>query len=135
MSQRTAVIMGFALVIGLNLLGCKGIGVDRPTEEQGKAAILNTIKEEDHAGAIKLLSFRKTNGQDQEHSGVKMYKMEYECEIEFTRDCIGMANSFNTDELHKPYLDPTFKSGHRAKVTGFIEFEKTENGWRATGVL
>jgi general secretion pathway protein G len=102
------VIIGFVLVIGLNAVGCSK---DRPTEAQGKSAILDKLNESapNSGGAIKLLSFRKTNGQDLEVNGVKMYKMEYECEIE--------------------------KSGQRTKETGSITFEKTENGWRAMADL
>jgi hypothetical protein len=133
MSRKTAVIMGFALAIAMSILGCKGIGEDRPSEAEGKAAILDQIKnlpETENGGAIKLVGFRKTDGQAIEVFGAKGYRMEYECEIEFTRDCNYTGNGFTSLRLYDMSLN--VKSGERRKVTGYVEFEKTENGWRVS---
>ena len=118
--------MGLALAIGLTLMGCRG---SLPTEEQGKTAILNTIKQDDHAGAIKLLSFRKTNGMVHEGLGVKGYIMEVECDIEFTRDCHYVENDFRT-EVVGYWNRVNCQRGQRGKVSSKLMFEKTENGWR-----
>ena len=139
-SLRATHIIGFALAIGLNLTGCKGTGDDRPTEEQGKAAILNHIQDKkyNHAGAIKLLSFRKINGMIQEGHGPKEYKMEFECEIEFTRNCTWDPNTWAGQGSF--ITNPVFggvpvKAGQQAKVTSIIIFEKTDNGWRAKDIV
>jgi hypothetical protein len=109
----------------MNVLGCNGTSGDRPTEKEGEAAIPEVLKRYDDAGAIKILSFRKTNGQAQEIAGIKMYKMEYRCLIEFTRNCQHNRGSMSTSNG-----TPNVKIGTREEVTGAITFEKTENGWR-----
>ena len=60
--------------------------------------------------------------------------MEYECEIEFTRDCtwaedsaIHTQGSFWTNGS----IGIPVKKGRQEKVAGKIMFEKAENGWRA----
>lgn len=133
MSTRMTIITGFAIAIGLTLVGCKGRSVDRPSEEQTKIAILGAIKAHDQAGTVKLLNFHKTNGQVQELNGVRLYKMEVECEIEFTRDCAWRSPD-NTGHVTF-YTNPDMngyqaKRGETAKVPWVIMFEKTENGWR-----
>jgi hypothetical protein len=143
MSRKTRVILGFALAIGLNFFGCKGKTEDRgkiedrPTEEDGKAAILQAIKvlpDSENGGRVKLLRFRKTDGQDLEFGGVKMYKMEYEYEIEFTRDCYCPGHGFISYAPGIQYDRPkNVESGQRMKINGIITFEKTEKGWRIEG--
>lgn len=142
MSRKAAVIIFFALAIGLNLFGCKGKSDDgaksdgRPSEAEGKAALTKHI-----SGDVKLVSFRKTNGLTDAGSG--RYQMEYECEVEYTRDC-RTNGPFST--YHGPAYPPptgTFdipapgvpvKKGSRVKINGEIWFEKTENGWRVTSI-
>jgi hypothetical protein len=147
----SAVIMGFALAIGLDLTACKGKSdakiEDKPTEEQGKAAILNGLQRWDKERAIKLLCFHKTNGMDKETPYGKKYDMDFECDIEFTRACdwdpsLMLSPEFTfrqgtlgTCRIGSTGPDPdsnSNKRGAKAKVIGVIEFEKSENGWRTT---
>jgi hypothetical protein len=131
-------IVGGLLLVVVILAAILGRGggailMDRPSEEDGKGAILKIISESDTAGAIKLLSARKTNGQDAEVSGVKTYTMEVECEIEFTKFCgwdpLYGSGSFMTTLQQAGGYAPT-NSGERKKVNCKLTFEKAENGWR-----
>ena len=53
-----------------------------PSASDGGQAIEDRIKR-DSGGRIRLVQFRKTNGQLAEVMGVKVYTLEYETEIEF----------------------------------------------------
>jgi hypothetical protein len=128
----SALIMGFALAIGLNLTACKGkneakIEEDRPTEEQGRAAVLEDIKVHQQDKYIKLLTFRKTNGISSDVFGVKKYTMEGECEIEFLGDCIWNGR---LQTQQGPPDSCNAKRGKHAKAICSEDFERTENGWR-----
>ena len=63
-------------------------------------------------GTVKVMSFKKVNGQAMEIYGVKMYTMDYEVQLEFLKK------------------DGGHKVGDKVTYTGQIEFEKTEKGWQ-----
>lgn len=69
-------------------------------------------------GVVKVLSFKKVNGQAMEFMGVKFYEMDYEAQLEFLK---------NTPQ---GVSGGPKKAGDRITVKGKIEFEKTEKGWR-----
>jgi hypothetical protein len=124
------------IMIALLMGGC---GQTRPTDGEGKAAILSQITKSDEVKAINLLNYRKTNGIPKEDG----YRLEFECEIEFTRDCVWVSHmdyehadgSFTTRDWIISSVDIRVKKGQRTKVIGYVEFEKTERGWRAAAVI
>ena len=85
-----------------------------PSESEGKKFF------EDKAAENKLYrvqSFKKTNGISDERS----YKMEYEVDLECLDTGILVVN---------PGVIVCQNKGQRAKRTGTLVFEKTENGWK-----
>jgi len=124
----------------------------KPSDGDGKQAIQNQINQ-DSQGRIKLVEFRKTNGQLAEVNAVKVYSLEFEAEIEFTGDCkwiTGLGGSemgFRTSQLPNKSLGALaqfaaddgmpgtiVKQGQQVKISGVIRFEKKENGWSVDGI-
>ena len=71
----------FILIVSLcaAITGCSS----KVSEADGKKAVQNQITQ-DAQGRIALIGFHKTNGQQAEVNGVKLYSMEFEAEIEFS---------------------------------------------------
>jgi type II secretion system protein G len=120
-----------------------------PSASDGERAIQARIKAESE-GRIKLTKFHKTNAQQGELFGVKLYDLEFEAEIEFTENCkwitglMGMQAGFRTskpaaqqssgfswnkwiDDTQNPGVVVT--NGQRLLLTGVVSFEKKEKGW------
>lgn len=136
-------------IVAVLLIGCSG---SQPSAGDGKRAVLDRIQNESE-GRIKLVSFKKTNGQLGELMGVQFYSLEYQAEIEFTEDCKWVTKMFGLEKgfrTVKPVAEPRgggfswnkfmdetqnpgnlVKQGHRETLSGKITFEKTEQGWRA----
>jgi hypothetical protein len=97
-----------------------------PSESDGRQAL-----EGRSGGLYRITSFRKTNGQASETSGVKGYRLEYEADAE----CLKV----NWNSPYPPLTD-AFAGGPQCtavgqvhKMKGTISFQQTENGWRAVG--
>jgi hypothetical protein len=56
--------------------------------------------------------------------------MEFETEVEFTGDCWWSKYTYDTPD-HEMSGYEKVKKGERRKSSGNMNFEKTENGWRA----
>jgi TPR repeat protein len=125
-----------------------------PSANDGERAVQDRIKQEAQ-GRITLAKFQKTNGQEGELLGVKMYGLEFEAEIEFTEDCkwitgfMGSQLSFRTSKLiaqpssgfswqkfSDDGLNPgvPVQKGQKMQVSGVIRFQKKENGWSVDGI-
>ena len=121
--------------------GCSG---GKPSEGAGKTMLGKHIQDESK-GNIKLVNFKKTNGQGDEHS----YQMEYEAEIEFLANGSWLSNSgiagstafvfssqqYNNNGGISQLLGEinganSVQQGQRKKVKGVLQFQKTEKGWR-----
>jgi predicted nucleic acid-binding Zn ribbon protein len=120
-----------------------------PSADDLQRIIQEQINKESQ-GRIKLISFQKTNAQEGELHGVKLYNIEYQIEIEFTENCkwvmgheamLGGPPQFRTskpksqgfwdewtDNLNNP--GKLVKKGHKERISGSLTFEKTEKGWR-----
>lgn len=96
------------------LSACGIINSSTPSESDGRAAFENQWKEKLQDGSIKLLSFKKTNGQSAENMGIKFYNLEFEAEVEDPRGFLG------GDHATSP----------RRLIKGAVSFEKTEKGWK-----
>lgn len=97
-----------------------------PSESDGRQAL-----EGRSGGLYRITSFRKTNGQASERSGVKGYRLEYEADAE----CLKV----NWNSPYPPLTD-AFAGGPQCtavgqvhKMKGTISFQQTEKGWRAVG--
>jgi hypothetical protein len=80
---------------------------------------------------VLVANIHKTDGQALEVSGAKAYRIFYEGEFEFTTDGqvadFGLLVLFHCDSDD---LAREVRKGQRAKFTGSMQFEKTENGWQ-----
>src|ERR1035441_2985112 len=146
-------VLFLALGICAVFSGCSG----SPSVSEGSQAVEDRIKGQSE-GRIRLVQFRKTNGQLAEVMGVKVYTLEYETEIEFLEACkwniITFAGAIMDDELSfrttkapdKPLSElaqlaesatnpgTDVSKGQRFKIVGAIRFEKKEKGWWVGGV-
>lgn len=81
-------LLGMTLLLGFGqmLLSCNG--TPTPSELTARKVFENKgpVKSLINEGAIRVNSFKKTNGQMTEVNGAKMYKMEFEAEIESLKD-------------------------------------------------
>jgi hypothetical protein len=113
------------LVLASILVGCSG----KPSETDAQNLFEDQLPKE----FCKLIRFAKTNAQSSEQSGVKMYTVEYEAEVEYLKDC--MKNSMNRI-VEDPGMAPTgctrFKKGQRDLWRGLLTFGETEKGWKGT---
>lgn len=136
---RTIQFSVTVLIIAL-FVGCSD---SQPSAGDGERFIRHIIDEQSE-GIIKLVSFKKTNGQKGEERGVPFYFMVYQVKIEFTNDCKwltpdninGARNFFGTipPSAHNTISDHIsegkwVKKGDRGEVNGKIIFTKTEQGW------
>lgn len=119
----------------------------KPTESSGRQVVEHLIAKQS-SGTIRLDSFAKTNGQQTELLGVKVYLMYYQAEIEFNNDSWwgGMTGPSTTEPFAAipyrpssgaPYnvLDTLLKTkvrrGDKKTITGVLRFEQSERGWAA----
>ncbi len=139
------IIPFLALIGALLIAGCSS---STPSVTTGRKVIEDRIASESK-GLIKLVSFKKTNGQSFEVMGIKGYKMEYEARIEFLADCMwgggggpgqvqGMFAAEPSPWKARNESNPAFKGKQQALknqqpfLTGTLTFEQTEQGWRAS---
>ena len=137
MSWRTGVLVGIATAIGLSVGGCKSKPkLVAPTEADGRAAIARKLGSD-----LKLVNFKLVSTVLDEP--YKRSKMEFECEIEVTKDC-RYDRPFRTyaDESETstkpanlfdlpPAGDPV-KQGERMNLKGAILFQYEVDSWAAT---
>lgn len=85
------------------------------------------------SGVVKVLSFKKVDGQSGEAFGVKFYKMDYEAQLEYLKN-IPRRNGYDCGsgwtEIARWVNCDGHKAGDKFNVKGKIEFEKTEKGWK-----
>jgi hypothetical protein len=84
-----------------------------PSEANGRERLEREGAKTDGWHSFSVESFQKTNGQEGEVFGVKVYKMEFVAKIKCERD------------------GPQCQKGQVSTVTGSVTFEKTEQGWIA----
>jgi len=107
--------------------------------------VVQHLIEQKSNGAIRLLSFTKTNAQQLSLLGVKMYVMYYQAEIEFVEDawCGGLLDNpftcvrdrrprdpiLDTQLMADTLMKERVRNGQRKTVTGSLRFESSERGW------
>lgn len=142
------------LAFSLPILFC-GCG-SKPTENDGEKALAQKVLSESEA-RLKLVDFKKLNGQASERDKIKIYHLEYEASIEAMRDCKWLfsrsggavpdrfstvpsgentqtSQGFTWAQFSADVAQPgiALRSGERRAVKGVIVFDKAENGWRIT---
>ncbi len=121
-------------------LGC----APKPSQAAGRNVVQHLIEQKSN-GAIRLLSFTKTNAQQLSLLGVKMYVMYYQAEIEFVEDawCGGLLDNpftcvrdrrprdpiLDTQLMADTLMKERVRNGQRKTVTGSLRFESSERGW------
>lgn len=131
-----------AVAASLFLVGCSG----RPSASAGRAALEQKIQRESN-GLIRLVSFQKTDGVEQEMMGMKVYQMKYAATIQFNDDCywgdgnsmVGWQGGFYADRpvgggataslLNTSTHYKMGRKGQQEQVSATLTFQKTENGW------
>jgi hypothetical protein len=103
-------------------------------------------------GACKLVDFVKVNGVQRDFMGQKIYTLEYRLRIDLLRDfwkaskdkwlgaewywddfrVLNQKGDVYAETWESNYK--FYKAGTKIEITGEIEFENTDNGWRVSGV-
>ena len=118
----------------LALCGCGG----QPSPSEGRKELERQIQAQSN-GLIKLVSFDKTNGVNQEVQGMSLYEMDFTAEIEFLDDCIWDGEqiytpmNFRAQRGERSVFNIGWKKagkGQHKKVNGQFMFQSTEQGWR-----
>lgn len=142
--SQVLLAIAFAVVLSA---GCSR----NPSEGDARKAVQDEINTRAKS-RIRLTSFYKSDGQEREGFGVKFYRLDYQAEVEFTEDCGWVTTVYRTEPTFET-VDPIpknlseldkvwyasgrrieVKKGQREKLSGSVEFEKTENGWRCSGL-
>lgn len=130
--QRSYVACCLALLVGL----ASGCGPGKPSEADGRRVVEGRINKSGN-GLIELIAFAKTNAKEMEAFGMRTYEMEFRAEITFRADARwGGQFSARRFDPNAQGFDPfgflatQVQAGERKTVTGTLEFELTERGWR-----
>jgi hypothetical protein len=139
-NQKWIVQLGLFLGCAIAMNSCSV----SPTANDAEQSLRQQIDSES-GGQIKLVSFQKTDGQKFELNGVQGYNMDYEAEIEFQADgtwfkgAQGMSFGFSTQQA-TPGSMAAFANqaangqnvhlGDRIKISGVMQGEKKESGWK-----
>ncbi|MBL4734330.1 MAG: hypothetical protein JKY18_03145 [Flavobacteriales bacterium] len=91
-----------------------------PSEGDAQLVFENRWRKKIDEGVLRINSFEKVNGQESEVSGVQIYEIEYQAEIEYLKD--------NKPDFLKKAVGTN--KGNIKNPTGKIRFEKTEKGWK-----
>ena len=110
------------IAFGIILLGMFAFAAcsSLPSESDAEQVFANKWKKKIDQGIVRINSFEKTNGQESEVSGVKIYEIEYQAELEYLKD--------NKPALLKKAIGSN--KGNIKNPSGTIRFEKTEKGWK-----
>lgn len=108
-------------------------------------AELKPVIESQSGGNIELVDIEKTNAEEKDIFGQKIYSIDYKATIEFNKDCFiyvnrsGMGPMFDGFKTYdqEPDFVPSFammaeshKKGDQLTYAGKMSFRETENGWK-----
>lgn len=107
---------------------------------------LKSVIDSQSNGSIELVEIEKTNSEEKEIFGQKVYSIDYKATIQFKKDCFiyvnksGMGPLFESFKTYdqEPDFIPNFamvvtscKKGDKVSYNGRISFRDTEEGWVA----
>jgi hypothetical protein len=141
-----------ACVIVLAGLLFSACGANRPDDDSARRAVQAQVSGP-LAAKLRLQDFRKTDGQERELMGVKIYSLEYSATLEFLDDILYevSANAIKASPVGPTLNDnrgfswdawfntavagrkPGFL-GDRLNLAGTVTFEKKESGWVVAGI-
>lgn len=122
-------------LMGITILHSCGIADDR--EAKAKDYLQQKISDQS-GNALKMESFTKTNGTEQEVMGVKMYVLEWAAQVSVLNDVwkakngiIGDWHDFKTTQKAEGSVfgDLHLNAGASIHFIGKSKFKKTEKGW------
>jgi hypothetical protein len=125
----------------------KPLAADRPDTDTAKEALQSTITGP-LAGKLRLVDFRKTDGQSREVMGVQMYAFEFSAMVDFLDDmlCEMSDNAIKTSPPGTTLNDnrgfswdawfntavagrkPAYM-GDRLNLVGTVHYQRKESGW------
>jgi len=129
------------ILLPLIIMGCSSL----PDEKDAKKDLEFKINKESN-GKIELIAFEKTNGLKHVVFGQELYEIEFNATIEFKEDAYKSYNldgveytNFYVSEKGKGvlanYMEKLIEKGQKVNLTGSMDYEKTEKGWRATDLM
>lgn len=131
------VVFGTVAAVTASLAGCSS----KPSESDAER-IVKQWADEYGNGFYEVVSVKKTDGQEGEFLGVKIYRLEYEARLKFLKNCYFGHSSLmiNPNAPSSKFYASTeggilggikkVFAGQEITVKGMISFEKTERGWR-----
>lgn len=132
-SRFGATLIGAALLVS----ACSSDPSIGAVEEHFEARV-----QQESSGRLRLVGFKKTNGQTGEVFGVPVYSLDYEMEIEvvepsfWEQDPLLGETTFKAVAAREMNIYYQMKGyqpvqrGERITVTGSVQFERTEQGWK-----
>ncbi len=104
-----------------------------PTQAHAKAAFVNKFQRFINSGEIKIIQFRKTNGQKGKLGGVTLYNIEYEAKVVYPK---GVNTQCLKQKRKKTFFGPCppgskiFAPGEGETLKNSMTFELTKKGGR-----
>jgi hypothetical protein len=115
--NKKGLILSLAAFACLFVFAC---GSAIPGDAEGRKALQTQLGGRVENGAVKIISFKKTNGQIS--AGGAEYKMDWEAEVECAQTVVIPLNALFTE---------TCREGAKLPLKSIYYFDKTENGWIA----
>jgi len=115
--KRKSFILSLAAFACLFVFAC---AAQAPGDAEGRKALQTQLGGRVENGAVKIISFKKTNGQLS--AGGTEYKMDWEAEVECAQTVVIPLNALFTE---------TCREGAKLPLKSIYYFDKTENGWIA----
>ncbi len=131
---RRAPIFFLLFPLAMLLAACSPSG--KPSARDAKKVFLNLAEFRD--GIAELRDFEKTNGQERELFGVKIYTLEYEVKVRMLKDGYCGWRLFSSDKFIATSSPGLFdnangaEAGETVTLTGSTSFELTERGWKGS---
>lgn len=127
MKPQNIVCFHVVLIVAILITGCGGTSV--PTERDARVVFENQLGNAFKSGIVKVVSFRKVNGQSGEESGVKFYNLEYEAEIEYPNGLNAHCSKTKFTGWDC-WMKEIRAKGEKEKQKEQMTFHKTEKGWK-----
>lgn len=113
------------LLTALNISACSA----NPSERDARKVYEYRNSHDLKKGEIEIVSFKKVNGKSMDVYGQKFYTLEYEVVIKYPKGINPQCATGNT--AYTPCgLLKVRAPGQLEKLTGEVDFEKTERGWK-----
>jgi hypothetical protein len=127
--QRVAYFLA-VVVLPVAIAACSGSSV--PTEANARTVFENQLGKVLKDGTVRIIYFRKVNGQSGDKAGIRFYILDYKAEIEYPNgqntQCFTKSAGWECAQMNVFHVK-AHQKGEKIKRHGEITFEKTEKGW------